>query len=324
MKKILLILLTFISLTSFAQMHVKEGSFRQIDGFVMLDKNEHYDDNNYPMALIKISTENISAEERRKITFKGNLETYFDVHFEPSEIYLYISTCATFIEIHHPDYGKTEYWLPQDLKGFCGYEMVLVNNFNKSEVLSNSTQHNINDEFVDDVINKTLLIEQPQEIENQNKYFATINYAYSVSPQHSFGFTVGNVNKFGWYFSAMAGGEFKALTTDLHCDEYGNIDGELQLYSGNTTSSRLSGIVGAMYRPIDFMSVKFGLGYGIRLYAWETQNGNWARNDKYSVNGMEINAGLHFFLKRVSLSVDLISTNAKYFEVKFGLGINSL
>ena len=126
MKKLLLILLTFISLTSFAQMQVKENSFRQIDGFVMLDKNEHYDDNNLPMALIKISTENITAEERRHITFKGNLATYFDVHFEPSEIYLYISAqSATFIEIHHPDYGKTEFTLPFDLKDFCGYEMVL-------------------------------------------------------------------------------------------------------------------------------------------------------------------------------------------------------
>ena len=125
MKKLLLILLIFISLTSFAQMQVKENSFRQIDGFVMLDKNEHYDDNNLPMALIKISTENITAEERRRITFKGNLATYFDVHLEPNEIYLYLSTAATFIEIHHPDYGKTEFTLPYDLKDFAGYEMVL-------------------------------------------------------------------------------------------------------------------------------------------------------------------------------------------------------
>ena len=92
----------------------------------MLDKNDHYDDNNFPMALIKISTENITAEERRRITFKGNLATYFDVHLEPTEIYLYISAqSATFIEIHHPDYGKTEFTLPFDLKDFCGYEMVL-------------------------------------------------------------------------------------------------------------------------------------------------------------------------------------------------------
>lgn len=107
-------------------MQVKENSFRQIDGFVMLDKNEHYDINDKPMALIKISTENITAEERKRIIFKGNLETEFDVSFEPTEIHLYLSAqAANFIEIHHPDYGKTEFTLPYDLKGFCGYEMVL-------------------------------------------------------------------------------------------------------------------------------------------------------------------------------------------------------
>ena len=126
MKKLLLILLTFMSLNVFAQIKVKDGSFHQIEGYVMIDKNEHYDMNNAPMALIKISTENIKAEERRRITFKGNLATYFDVHFEPSEIYLYITAkAATFIEIHHPDYGKTEFTLPYDLKDFCAYEMVL-------------------------------------------------------------------------------------------------------------------------------------------------------------------------------------------------------
>lgn len=34
------------------------------------------------MALIKISTENITAEERRRIELKGNMETYFDVRYE--------------------------------------------------------------------------------------------------------------------------------------------------------------------------------------------------------------------------------------------------
>ncbi|MBQ8760734.1 MAG: PEGA domain-containing protein [Bacteroidales bacterium] len=126
MKKFLLLLLIFISLSSFAQIQVKEGSFHKIDGYVMMDKEDHIDVNDVPMALIKISTENITAEERRRITFKGNLATYFDVQFEPSEIYLYITAkSATFIEIHHPDYGKTEYWLPETLKDYCGYEMVV-------------------------------------------------------------------------------------------------------------------------------------------------------------------------------------------------------
>ena len=129
MKKLFLILLTFMSLNVFAQndfFKVKEGSFHKIDGFLFLNKNEHYDINDKPMALIKISTENISAEERGRITFKGNLETEFDPRYEESEIHLYVSAqAATFIEIHHPDYGKTEFKLPYDLEGFCGYEMML-------------------------------------------------------------------------------------------------------------------------------------------------------------------------------------------------------
>lgn len=127
MKKLLLILFVFISLNVFGQIKVKENSFRKIDGFVMLDKYEHTDMNNAPMALIKISTENINAEQRRKFTFKGNLATFFDVHFEPGEIYLYVSAAAaTFIEIIHDDFGKTEFTLPYDLCDFCGYEMVIV------------------------------------------------------------------------------------------------------------------------------------------------------------------------------------------------------
>ena len=126
MKKIFTaILLIFICHDVFSQIKVKENSFHQIEGFVMLDKNDHYDDNNRPMALIKIATENIKAEERRKFIFKGNMATYFDVHFEPGEIWLYLSTEATFIEIIHDDFGKTEFVLPYDLKGFCGYEMVV-------------------------------------------------------------------------------------------------------------------------------------------------------------------------------------------------------
>ena len=124
MKKVLLFIFALISINLFSQIQVKENSFRKIDGFVMLDK--HYDDNDNPMALIKISTENISLEQRAKFYFKGNLETYFDKHLqEDGQLYLYISAVAPFVEIIHPDYGKTEYHFPFDLCDFCGYEMVV-------------------------------------------------------------------------------------------------------------------------------------------------------------------------------------------------------
>ena len=112
-------------MTSYAQIHVKEGSVRKIDGFVMLDKTERLDDNDNPMALIRITTENMTAEQRARFDFRGNAITYFDMDIKPGEFGLYISSVATFVEIIHPDYGKTEYHFPFDLCEFCGYEMVV-------------------------------------------------------------------------------------------------------------------------------------------------------------------------------------------------------
>ena len=376
MKKFLLVIFALISLNVFSQINVKEGSFHKIDGYLMLDKEDHRDINWKPMALIKISTENITAEQRAKFVFKGNLETYFDVEFKVGEIYLYLTArAATFIEIIHPDYGKTEYWLPETLCDFCGYEMVVVGDFKSDEkevakVLSNyliikTDQANamiyIDDEFVDkNNINEPLTIgntykwrvecplyharsgevtitegapisievkmrpaygflkvnSNPEkadvyvedklvgttpyaskemqsgtyQIEIRKKgypvkkqevtitdgmtteldidmsdaaaAFATLNYGFSTAPQHSLGLTFGMVKKFGWYFSAMTGLSFDAFNTVATCDELGNVDGEMQIYSGSTANSRLSFIAGAMFRPVNILALKLGAGYG--------------------------------------------------------------
>lgn len=92
----------------------------------MTDKNDHYDVNDAPMSLIKITTENIDEEQRARFIFKGNAVTDFDVQKKDGQTFLYLSASATFIEIIHPDYGKTEYWFPEDLCDFCGYELVVV------------------------------------------------------------------------------------------------------------------------------------------------------------------------------------------------------
>ena len=130
----LLACMILCGLTANSQIMVEEGSFKKIDGFVMTDKNDHTDMNDAPMALIKITTKNISAEQRTKFSFKGNAITYFDVQFKPGEIYLYLSAqAATFIEIIHEDYGKTEFRLPYDLCDFCAYDMVVVYTPQKEE-----------------------------------------------------------------------------------------------------------------------------------------------------------------------------------------------
>ncbi len=126
MKKILLVLFAFISLNAFSQLQVKEGSFKYLPGGVIEDKETYTDDNESPMALIKISTENIPEQERMRLVFTGNRETQILKVPKTGQMWIYISAeAATFIDIKHPDYGTCKYYLPEKLCEYCKYEMVL-------------------------------------------------------------------------------------------------------------------------------------------------------------------------------------------------------
>ena len=126
MKKILLVLFALISLNAFAQLHVKEGSFKHVAGGIIEDKEEYTDGNEMPMALIKISTENIPEQERLRLVFTGNRETQIIKRPKTGQMWIYLSAeAATFIDIKHPDYGTYKYFLPERLCDYCVYEMVL-------------------------------------------------------------------------------------------------------------------------------------------------------------------------------------------------------
>ena len=126
MKRILLVLFAFISLNAFSQLQVKKGSFKHIPGGIIEDKLEYTDGNDFPMALIKISTENISEQERQRLVFTGNRETQILKRPKTGQMWVYLSAeAATFIDIKHPDYGTFKYYLPERLCDYCVYEMVL-------------------------------------------------------------------------------------------------------------------------------------------------------------------------------------------------------
>ena len=91
MKKILLVLFVFILLNAFSQLQVKEGSFKYLPGGVIEDKETYTDDNESPMALIKISTENIPEQERMRLVFAGNRETQILKVPKTGQMWIYIS-----------------------------------------------------------------------------------------------------------------------------------------------------------------------------------------------------------------------------------------
>ena len=126
MKKVLLLIFALISLNAFSQLQVKEGSFVHVPGGVIEDKAEYTDGNELPMALIKISTENINEQERLRLVFTGNRATQIIKKPKTGQMWIYISAePATFIDIKHPDYGTCKYYLPENLCDYCVYEMVL-------------------------------------------------------------------------------------------------------------------------------------------------------------------------------------------------------
>ena len=128
MKKTLLLIVLIISgFIGFAQLEVKEGSFKKVDGFVNINIDKMYDDNEKPYAVLKIKTENINDKQRRQLGFGGDAQTFFETEYKDGEIWLYISYYATFLKITHPDLSSTEFWFPYDMEPKRGYELTLVN-----------------------------------------------------------------------------------------------------------------------------------------------------------------------------------------------------
>lgn len=127
MKKILLVLLTFVSLNIFAQsdsFKVKEGSFHKVDGCVTIPA--HTDINDHPMGVIKIIPDNINEQQRMRLTFEGNLATDIEVEQHEGETWVYVTARAvTFLRIKHPDFGVTEFYPPMEIEANQCYEMTL-------------------------------------------------------------------------------------------------------------------------------------------------------------------------------------------------------
>ena len=126
-KSIFLILLVISSLICSAQLQVKEGSFKKVEGFVNINTEKMFDDNDRPYAVLKIKTENINDKQRRELSFGGDAQTFFETEYKDGEVWLYISYYATFLKISHPDLSSTEFWFPFDMEPKRGYELTLVN-----------------------------------------------------------------------------------------------------------------------------------------------------------------------------------------------------
>ena len=105
------------------------------------------------------------------------------------------------------------------------------------------------------------------------------------------------------------------------CDANGFIEGgHLPMYDGSITSDRLSVIAGGMLRVAEPLCLRVGLGYGVRNLCWHSKDGQWYRNNEYSLQGVDVSAGLQAHLSGFVVSLEAVTTNFQTIEGKLGLG----
>ncbi len=151
--------------------------------------------------------------------------------------------------------------------------------------------------------------------------FATLDFAYSPAPQTSFGATFGMVKKFGWFISAASNYKFDALHFSEVANAEGLVDGNYYYdYTGESCSTRISVVAGAMINLKGPLCMRIGAGYGSRVKSWYTTNGNLIKLEDDSFTGLDVTAGLQLNLKGFAISVDAVTTNFKIIEGKFGIG----
>ena len=131
MKKLLFLYITLLLTTPvFAQLEVKEGTFKEVPGFVNINPDPDYqtDDNDLPFAVLKVRTENINDKQRRELHFESNLAVGINLEYKTGEVWVYLTAkYADYLKISHPDLSSTEFYFPFDMKPKCGYELTLVN-----------------------------------------------------------------------------------------------------------------------------------------------------------------------------------------------------
>ena len=139
--------------------------------------------------------------------------------------------------------------------------------------------------------------------------------------QISFGAMVGIVSKNGAYLRFRS--DFGSASTELECDDTGalaNGTGTPYYKEGVTNKARMSITAGYLRQIIKPLYAYIGAGYGNRVLAWETIDGELVKNTGHSATGVAAELGAIGRLGQFAVSVGFQTVNFKYHELSAGIG----
>lgn len=177
---------------------------------------------------------------------------------------------------------------------------------------------------IDDDFDNLKLVLKKETLSNyvQNGYkFITLNGAINQYGDISYGLSFGSVRKFGWFTSVTTNFNFQGYKTVFECNENFLVNDLYPDYSGTIAYSRLSIMGGTIMKISGPVSLRVGLGYGMRIKSYETNSGYWVKYSANSTHGVDFSLGLQSNFRGLVVSIDGITTNFKVYEVKIGLGL---
>lgn len=139
--------------------------------------------------------------------------------------------------------------------------------------------------------------------------------------QISFGAMVGIVSKNGAYLRFRS--DFGSASTELECDDTGALSngaGTPYYKEGVTTKARMSITAGYLRQIIKPLYAYIGAGYGNRVLAWKTIDGELVKNTDHSATGVAAELGAIGRLGQFAVSVGFQTVNFKYHELSAGIG----
>lgn len=319
----ILFIIIIFSLPTFAQLEVKQDSFKEVPGFVNVNTDSNYqtDDNDLPFAVLKVKTENINDKQRRQLRFEGNGGTFIMLEYKTGEVWVYLTAkYADYIKISHPDLSSTEFTFPYDLIPKKGYGLTLVNksaNANEAKLKSRIEElETINKEIQEEVSS----VQASKGIVN----FITINASYNNYGDLSYGLTFGSYKKYGWFVSAMSNFDFNGFSCDYECNNDLMVGDYYPDYNGTEYHTNLSIMAGFIYKVSEPLTLRVGAGYGVRNTVYETTNNQLIKNKDISAASIDASIGAMYRVGKFVVSLDAVTTNFKVFEARLGLGLGFL
>lgn len=138
----------------------------------------------------------------------------------------------------------------------------------------------------------------------------------------AFGVMLACMKKHGLYVHGQA--DLKSLSVDGECRKDGSIPstGDTPYYTGSEKYSRYAFLAGGIHSIASLCYLYEGVGYGKRQVAWETIEGLKLRNKDYSYKGIAAELGLLVKVRKMALTLGVITIKGEYWEPTVGVGIN--